>query len=157
MDACRHPGVFLHLFPPILPEVEGIHHAGIPGAALTTAVRALLFSFITPGQCDARHYCGLVRRQHHPETDVSRPADLGHHDLLCRRAYTIPGSFNSGDTDRSDPVPFLLIFGSMLLTYFAFSKVGGWSELIAYSGQNGGGRSLCQLSRECGSITPKRC
>lgn len=45
-------------------------------------------------------------------------------------AYTIPGGLNSViQTEVIQAI--LLIFGSMLLTYFAFSKVGGWSELIA--------------------------
>ncbi len=45
-------------------------------------------------------------------------------------AYTIPGGLNSViQTEVIQAI--LLIFGSMLLTYFAFSRVGGWSNLIA--------------------------
>lgn len=45
-------------------------------------------------------------------------------------AYTIPGGLNSViQTEVIQAI--LLIFGSMLLTYFAFSRVGGWGSLIA--------------------------
>ena len=45
-------------------------------------------------------------------------------------AYTIPGGLNSViQTEVIQAI--LLIFGSMLLTYYAFSGVGGWSGMIA--------------------------
>ncbi len=45
-------------------------------------------------------------------------------------AYTIPGGLNSViQTEVIQAI--LLIFGSMLLTYFAFSQIGGWGALIA--------------------------
>lgn len=44
-------------------------------------------------------------------------------------AYTIPGGLNSViQTEVVQAV--LLIFGSILLTYFAFSQVGGWAAFI---------------------------
>ena len=45
-------------------------------------------------------------------------------------AYTIPGGLNSViQTEVIQAI--LLVFGSILLTYFAFSEVGGWSGFIA--------------------------
>lgn len=45
-------------------------------------------------------------------------------------AYTIPGGLNSViQTEVIQAI--LLVFGSCLLTYFAFSQVGGWSGMIA--------------------------
>ena len=45
-------------------------------------------------------------------------------------AYTIPGGLNSViQTEVIQAI--LLIFGSCLLTYFAFDRVGGWSGMIA--------------------------
>ena len=45
-------------------------------------------------------------------------------------AYTIPGGLNSViQTEVIQAI--LLIFGSILLTYYAFSGVGGWSGMIA--------------------------
>jgi SSS family solute:Na+ symporter len=45
-------------------------------------------------------------------------------------AYTIPGGLNSViQTEVIQAI--LLIFGSTLLTYFAFSQIGGWSGLMA--------------------------
>jgi len=45
-------------------------------------------------------------------------------------AYTIPGGLNSViQTEVIQAI--LLIFGSMLLTYYAFEQVGGWSGMIA--------------------------
>jgi SSS family solute:Na+ symporter len=44
-------------------------------------------------------------------------------------AYTIPGGLNSViQTEVVQAV--LLIFGSMLLTYFAFQQVGGWNAML---------------------------
>ena len=44
-------------------------------------------------------------------------------------AYTVPGGLNSViQTEVIQAV--LLIIGSLLLTYFAFDKVGGWSKMI---------------------------
>jgi solute:Na+ symporter, SSS family len=45
-------------------------------------------------------------------------------------AYTIPGGLNSA-IQAEVVQAILLIFGSILLTYFAFSQVGGWSGMIA--------------------------
>ena len=45
-------------------------------------------------------------------------------------AYTIPGGLNSViQTEVIQAI--LLIFGSMLLTYYCFDKVGGWSGMIS--------------------------
>ena len=45
-------------------------------------------------------------------------------------AYTIPGGLNSViQTEVIQAI--LLIFGSTLLTYYAFSQIGGWAGLIA--------------------------
>ncbi len=45
-------------------------------------------------------------------------------------AYTIPGGLNSViQTEVIQAI--LLIFGSILLTYYAFSQVGGWGGMIA--------------------------
>lgn len=45
-------------------------------------------------------------------------------------AYTIPGGLNSViQTEVIQAI--LLIIGSILLTYFAFSQVGGWSGMVA--------------------------
>ncbi|MEH6682475.1 MAG: sodium:solute symporter [Sediminicola sp.] len=44
-------------------------------------------------------------------------------------AYTIPGGLNS--VVRTEVIQaIILIFGSVVLTYFAFDKVGGWSAMI---------------------------
>ena len=49
---------------------------------------------------------------------------------VAAAAYTIPGGLNS--VIQTEVVQaLLLIFGSMLLTYFAFEQVGGWSGLIS--------------------------
>lgn len=49
---------------------------------------------------------------------------------LSAAIYTIPGGLNSVmQTEVIQAI--ILIFGSIILTYFAFEKVGGWSEMIA--------------------------
>jgi solute:Na+ symporter, SSS family len=48
---------------------------------------------------------------------------------IAAAAYTVPGGLNS--VIQTEVVQaILLIFGSCLLTYFAFGKVGGWSGLL---------------------------
>lgn len=48
---------------------------------------------------------------------------------LAAAAYTIPGGLSS--VIHTEVIQaLLLIFGSMLLTYFCFSEVGGWSGMI---------------------------
>lgn len=48
---------------------------------------------------------------------------------LSAAAYTIPGGLNSVvQTEVIQAI--VLIFGSIILTYFAFDKVGGWSAMI---------------------------
>ena len=49
---------------------------------------------------------------------------------VAAAAYTIPGGLNSViQTEVIQAI--LLIFGSMVLTYYAFDKVGGWSGLMS--------------------------
>ena len=50
--------------------------------------------------------------------------------LACAAAaYTVPGGLNSViQTEVIQAI--LLIAGSLLLTYFAFDKVGGWNKMI---------------------------
>lgn len=49
---------------------------------------------------------------------------------LSAAIYTIPGGLNSVmQTEVIQAI--ILIFGSIVLTYFAFDKVGGWSEMVA--------------------------
>ena len=48
---------------------------------------------------------------------------------LSAAIYTIPGGLNSVmQTEVIQAI--ILIFGSIILTYFAFDKVGGWGEMI---------------------------
>ena len=49
---------------------------------------------------------------------------------LAAAAYTVPGGLNSViQTEVIQAI--LLIFGSCLITYFAFDAIGGWSNMIA--------------------------
>ena len=49
---------------------------------------------------------------------------------IASAAYTIPGGLNSViQTEVIQAI--LLVFGSCLITYFAFTEIGGWSGLIA--------------------------
>lgn len=49
---------------------------------------------------------------------------------ISAAAYTIPGGLNA--VVQTEVVQaIILIFGSMILTYFAFDKVGGWDAMIA--------------------------
>ncbi len=49
---------------------------------------------------------------------------------VAAAAYTIPGGLNS--VIQTEVVQaILLVIGSCLLTYYAFERVGGWSEMIA--------------------------
>lgn len=49
---------------------------------------------------------------------------------IAAAAYTIPGGLNS--VIQTEVVQaILLILGSCILTYYAFDRVGGWSEMIA--------------------------
>ncbi len=60
-------------------------------------------------------------------------------------AYTIPGGLNS--VIQTEVVQaILLIFGSMLLTYFAFDQVGGWSGFIAGLNEMAAGGRLVEAT-----------
>lgn len=60
---------------------------------------------------------------------------------LAAAAYTIPGGLNSViQTEVIQAI--LLVCGSILLTYFAFDKVGGWSGMIAGLDQMGAAGKL---------------
>lgn len=49
---------------------------------------------------------------------------------VAAAAYTVPGGLNS--VIQTEVIQaLLLIFGSILITYFTFDKIGGWDQMIA--------------------------
>ena len=60
---------------------------------------------------------------------------------VASAAYTIPGGLNSViQTEVIQAI--LLVFGSCLITYFAFDQIGGWSGLVAGLDQLGAAGEL---------------
>ncbi|MEO1515715.1 MAG: sodium:solute symporter [Bacteroidota bacterium] len=66
---------------------------------------------------------------------------------IAAAAYTIPGGLNSViQTEVIQAI--LLIFGSILLTYFALDQVGGWSGMLAQLDQMGAAGQLISESAD---------
>ena len=60
---------------------------------------------------------------------------------IAAAAYTVPGGLNSViQTEVIQAI--LLIFGSCLITYYAFGAIGGWDEMIATLNQMGADGTL---------------
>ncbi|MEO0733691.1 MAG: sodium:solute symporter, partial [Bacteroidota bacterium] len=60
---------------------------------------------------------------------------------VAAAAYTVPGGLNSViQTEVIQAI--LLIFGSCLITYFAFTEIGGWNEMIAGLNEMGAAGTL---------------
>ncbi len=64
---------------------------------------------------------------------------------ICSAAYTIPGGLNS--VIQTEVVQaILLVVGSCMITYYAFSDVGGWDGIIAGLDQLGAAGKLPQIN-----------